>query len=314
LGVVRDPRSRQAIAASVASRSARECAIMAKEGGVNEPIALNIRPTGILPLTRLPWGAHICLFYETDQDLIDATASFMEAGLVGNEYGLWMLPDEISRDAAVVALRTAIAGFDDFSTAGAIEVQNTRDEYRAAAPFSFKDHIDCHVAKALSCGFEGLRASGTALWIANRAWETYIQFEAQIDEALAGRPAMMLCTYKLSGTHAVDLADVAQFHQFSIILRKGRWEVLETPAFAARCNAEPLDEDDAPPTDVGCLERLSPRERETLAEIARGASSKEAARTLGISPRTVEFHRANLMRKLGARNLAELLAIVHGGR
>jgi DNA-binding CsgD family transcriptional regulator len=287
---------------------------MAKVRGVNEPIALNIRPTGILPLTRLPWGAHICLFYETDQDLIDATASFMEAGLVANEYGLWMLPEEISRDAAVVALRTAIPGFDDFSSAGAIEMQNTREEYRAAAPFSFKRHIDCHVAKALSCGFDGMRAAGTALWIADRAWETYIQFEAEIEEALAGRPAMMLCTDKLSGTHAVDLADVAQFHHFSIILRKGRWELLETPAFAALRNAAPLDGDDAPPKGVGGLERLTPRERETLAEIARGASSKEAARALGISPRTVEFHRANIMRKLGARNLAELLAIVHGGR
>jgi len=281
---------------------------------MNGPTALNMRTTGILPLTRLPWGAHICLFYETDQDLIDATASFMEAGLVGNEYALWMLPDEISRDAADVALRTTIAGFNDYTAAGAIELENTREEYRAAAPFSFKDHIDCHVGKALSCGFDGLRAAGTALWIADQAWETYLQFEAQIEEALAGRPAMMLCTYKLSGTHAAALADVAQFHQFSIILRKGRWELLETPAFAARQNAPPLNEDGGAPADLCRIERLSARERETLGEIARGASSKEAARTLGISPRTIEFHRANLMRKLGARNLAELLAIVHGGR
>ena len=41
--------------------------------------------------------------------------------------------------------------------------------------------------------------------------------------------------------------------------------------------------------------------RVALAQIVRGASSKEAGRMLGISPRTVEFHRANVMRKLGAR-------------
>jgi two-component system response regulator FixJ len=39
----------------------------------------------------------------------------------------------------------------------------------------------------------------------------------------------------------------------------------------------------------------------------RGASNKEAARTLGISPRTVEFHRANVMQKLGAKNTADLV-------
>jgi DNA-binding CsgD family transcriptional regulator len=52
---------------------------------------------------------------------------------------------------------------------------------------------------------------------------------------------------------------------------------------------------------------LTPRERVTLAQIVRGASSKEAGRTLGISLRTIEFHRANIMKKLGAKNLADLV-------
>jgi DNA-binding CsgD family transcriptional regulator len=42
----------------------------------------------------------------------------------------------------------------------------------------------------------------------------------------------------------------------------------------------------------------------------RGGSNKEIAREFSISPRTVEFHRANIMRKLKVRNLAELLAKV----
>ena len=44
-----------------------------------------------------------------------------------------------------------------------------------------------------------------------------------------------------------------------------------------------------------------------LAEIVWGQSSKETARKLDISPRTVEFHRANLLRKFGAKNTAELV-------
>jgi DNA-binding CsgD family transcriptional regulator len=57
---------------------------------------------------------------------------------------------------------------------------------------------------------------------------------------------------------------------------------------------------------------LTPRGRVALAQIVRGASNKEAARTLGISPRTVEFHRANVMRKLGAKNIADLVRRVLG--
>ena len=49
---------------------------------------------------------------------------------------------------------------------------------------------------------------------------------------------------------------------------------------------------------------LSPREKEVLDGVCEGFSSKEVARTLGISPRTVELHRANVLTKLGVRNLA----------
>jgi len=57
---------------------------------------------------------------------------------------------------------------------------------------------------------------------------------------------------------------------------------------------------------------LTRRELEVLKEITDGASNKEAGRTLGISPRTVEVHRARIMEKLGARNAAELVRIVLG--
>jgi DNA-binding CsgD family transcriptional regulator len=59
-------------------------------------------------------------------------------------------------------------------------------------------------------------------------------------------------------------------------------------------------------------ELLTERERMVLAHIVGGASSREAARLMSISARTVEFHRANILLKLGARNTAELVRIVLG--
>ena len=57
-------------------------------------------------------------------------------------------------------------------------------------------------------------------------------------------------------------------------------------------------------------EPLTRREREVLEQFTTGASNKEAGRTLGISPRTIEDHRANIMKKLGAKNAADLVRIV----
>jgi two-component system response regulator FixJ len=77
-----------------------------------------------------------------------------------------------------------------------------------------------------------------------------------------------------------------------------------------------LDETWMPAADgspeTNCANSLTPRERQVLAEIMAGASNKEAGRRLGISPRTIEVHRARIMEKLSAKNAADLVRIVLG--
>ncbi|MFC0103806.1 response regulator transcription factor [Sphingopyxis terrae] len=54
---------------------------------------------------------------------------------------------------------------------------------------------------------------------------------------------------------------------------------------------------------------LTPREREVLDGLAQGLPNKTIAYDLGISPRTVEVHRANLMAKLDVRSLSDALRL-----
>ncbi len=54
---------------------------------------------------------------------------------------------------------------------------------------------------------------------------------------------------------------------------------------------------------------LTPRERDVLGRLVEGRPNKVIAHELGISPRTVEIHRANLMDKLACRSLAEAVRI-----
>jgi DNA-binding NarL/FixJ family response regulator len=53
---------------------------------------------------------------------------------------------------------------------------------------------------------------------------------------------------------------------------------------------------------------LSRREQEILSHVLQGRTSREISDLIGLSPRTVEFHRSNIMSKLGATNVAELVA------
>jgi DNA-binding NarL/FixJ family response regulator len=62
------------------------------------------------------------------------------------------------------------------------------------------------------------------------------------------------------------------------------------------------------PTPAG-VGGLTDREREVLALVAKGLSTKEIATSLRISARTVETHRANLMRKLGVKSVALLTQV-----
>jgi two-component system, LuxR family, response regulator FixJ len=60
-------------------------------------------------------------------------------------------------------------------------------------------------------------------------------------------------------------------------------------------------------TATSRLKALSPREREVLEALLTGLSNKSIGYELGISPRTVEIHRARVMEKMGARSLSELV-------
>jgi DNA-binding CsgD family transcriptional regulator len=163
--------------------------------------------------------------------------------------------------------------------------------------------------RALELGFDGLRASGNAFWMQTKQWRNFERYERELDGFLAGRKTIVLCTYPLKDCTAINVLDVARVHQYSIARRGGEWEFLETPelrqakAEIARLHGA-LDVLSRP---FPGHEKLTPRERLALAHIVRGASSKETGRILGVSPRTIEFHRANIMKKLGAKNTADLV-------
>ncbi|MFZ9194356.1 MAG: response regulator transcription factor [Burkholderiales bacterium] len=86
-------------------------------------------------------------------------------------------------------------------------------------------------------------------------------------------------------------------------------ELIKAIETAFNAEQRRLDENRQSSADREKIAALTGREREVLQLAARGLHAKEIARDLGISPRTVEVHKARIMAKLGARNVAELVRL-----
>jgi two-component system response regulator FixJ len=102
-------------------------------------------------------------------------------------------------------------------------------------------------------------------------------------------------------------------------LKNGAFDFLEKPVDdamlldvlqnALRVDRERRASATARSSATGRLERLTAREREVLALLAAGRQNREIATHLGISPRTVEVHKARIMEKLDCHSLAEVIRL-----
>lgn len=155
-------------------------------------------------------------------------------------------------------------------------------------------------------------------------------FLEQVDKAPSGCVVTDVCMPEMSGLELLKrLSD--RLPQFPVIvltgeadvptaveaLKNGALDLIEKPYSAqtivdavrqALTQLEVRSDRDSRRSEVAeRLAALSAREREVLEGVVKGDSNKEIARHLGISPRTVEAYRANLMMKMGAESLSELV-------
>lgn len=272
----------------------------------------SLRETGIDLLGRVPWGTHISLFYETAQDLLDAAVHYFEPARRYNEYCIWVVGDPLSNEDAERALGS-MPGLKRRRKADSFKIIRGLDLYSADGRFQWPRIVDeWHrlADAALANGFDGLRAFGNPLW----RWRDVAEYEHALEMSLASRRVILICAYSIKNTTPQDILDVARNHQCLITRRNGEWEYLEVPGTEhAKRELKNFNEHiDALPRTVQDV--LTERERIVIAQVAKGASNKEIARTLGISPRTVEFHRGNIMRKIGAKNATDLVLKVFGHR
>jgi PAS domain S-box-containing protein len=196
-------------------------------------MATDLRKTGISVVGDAPWGTHFCHFYETKQDLLDTLIPYFKAGLEGQEFCLWVVSDSelITAEEAKGALAQAVPDLDRHISDGDIEILNRQEWYFERDLLNLervKNEWDAKLKQALARGYDGMRASGDTLWLAEKDWQDFFAYEKQINDWITNQSMTVMCTYPLAKSGATEVLDVVQAHQFAIARRQGEWEVIET--------------------------------------------------------------------------------------
>ncbi len=181
----------------------------------------NLRKVGISFINDIPWGTHICSFYETKKDLIDLSSTYFKAGLENNEFCMWIISEPVSTIEAFEALKTTIPNFETYLPQ--IEIITHSEWYLKYGNFQCDKVLEGWITKvnhALSQGYEGLRICGCTTWLNKRYWKSFVDYEAAVERKITQLKMIALCPYQLDKCGMHEILDVVTNHQFSFICSK----------------------------------------------------------------------------------------------
>jgi PAS domain S-box-containing protein len=197
-----------------------------------------IRSLGIDGLGDLSLGTHVCLFYETEQDLIETLALYFN-NFAKDEFCLWITPESFEK--ARDALRQAIPSADQHLKTGHIEIFSSQQWYFTDGTFDAARAIegfDTKLAQVLEKGNARMRVLADEAWLSQENWKAFSEYEGQLVEQFANKSMSIVCAYPTASHNAADILDVARTHRFVATKRNGNWEIFEVPELK-RINSEP---------------------------------------------------------------------------
>lgn len=192
------------------------------------------RTSGIDAIKKVPWGTHLCQFYESRKDLLDILVPYFKAGLENNEFCVWVTSEPLYREDAEKALCDSLSHFDKYIRKGQIEIvphnrwyleSNTFDCSRVLNGWSKK------LVQALSQGYDGMRVSGNVSWIEQKDWMDIFAYEEEVHKTIAKYPIIALCTYPVRKCGIAEVIGMGNNHQFTLIKRTNEWKAVPSNVY-----------------------------------------------------------------------------------
>jgi PAS domain S-box-containing protein len=188
------------------------------------------RKTGIRTVDWLPWGTHLCQFYETKQDLLDVLVPYFKTGLKNNELCAWITSAPLEEPEAREAMRRAVPHFDSYVEREQMEIIPYRDWYFKDGSFSQQrvlDAVSHRITVMADKGYRGLRASGNVGWLPKQGWDVFTRYEGVVDSVIGEHQIMTICSYPLAMCGVRESLDVMKNHRLALMKHQGVWQVIE---------------------------------------------------------------------------------------
>ncbi|MGZ7167872.1 MAG: PAS domain S-box protein, partial [Halobacteriota archaeon] len=185
---------------------------------------------GLDVVDDVPWGTHLCLFYETKEDLIEILVPYFAEGLRSNEACMWVTSEPLEQDEAIAALAKAVPNLDNFIKSGQLLTLPYTEWHMKGGTFDHDRVTHGWLEKeqeALNRGFEGLRFAGNTAWIERSLSDTFTDYEAAVNDVITEHRMIAVCPYSVEKCTGNDVIDVIRNHVGTIIKQGGTWAVVE---------------------------------------------------------------------------------------
>jgi signal transduction histidine kinase len=184
------------------------------------------RDLGLEVINEVPWGTHLCIFYDSLNDYFDITKPYIKAGLENNEFCSWVIPKGLETEKAFEILQTAIPNIEFYQKKNQFEILSHSECYLNKGRFNgetvitnWKNKLD----NARSAGFDGLRIEGDISWVGPNRWKTFMDYESKVENTIFNNNILAICSYPLDKIGAREIIDVMENHKFALIRRNEKW-------------------------------------------------------------------------------------------
>jgi len=188
------------------------------------------RRVGIAGVDKVSWGEHVCVFFDTQGELLDLCVPFIKAGLEDNEFCMWITGEPVTEQRAFEALQGVLPNAHQYFAEKRLEILPYEQWYLGSGVFDSQIVIDNWVSKARyieAKGFAGIRITGNPLWLESEEdWAKFSTYEETLHQAIRNERIIALCTYPMKICESRSMLNTLSAHSSTLFPRGDQWQRL----------------------------------------------------------------------------------------